>query len=237
MQWEIQLAGPSEDLKALEESMSASNIRIFSRNSQFFLEWDGFEHLKLPEEVFDSAKNLLQMLTGAARIAIGMRKPIEVAHIARYRPDGKQDSFSYVREIAFIRDSATISLTARDGSNLIVRPADPVPKWIDLALADSTVAKALRLVGFGIDDWVSLYRLFEVIVDNVGGIENIDKRGWVGKVTLKRFKHTANSPGTVGDDSRHGTEHTELPKKPIELTDAKAMVNLLLHEWLREKMP
>ncbi len=216
--------------------MGAGDIRIFSRRDQFFLEWVGFELLRSPEDVHDSARSLLQMLTGASRLALGMRKPIKAAHLARNRPDGVRETFSYVEETAFMRGSATILVTASDGSRMVTRPADAVPEWTGLALNNAVVAKALRLVGSGIGDWVSIYRLFEVIADDLGGIEKIDALGWGRKAALKNFKHTADSVGAVGDDARHGTERTQPPTNPMKLAHAKAMVNLLLHEWLRSKI-
>ena len=98
------------------------------------------------------------------------------------------------------------------------------------------MAKAFRLIGNGANDWVSLYRLFEVIASDIGGIDEIDSNGWATKASLKRFKHTANSPAAAGDLARHGAESTAPPASPMDLSEAKALVTYIFHEWLRKKL-
>ncbi len=236
MKWEVQLNGDAHDLKELSKSLTDDDLRIYERNGQYFLESNRFEMLTTSEEVASLTAEVLQVLTGAVRLSLGGRTPLHVANTARVRPDGGRDVFVTLSDTIHIRATVGVEITRADGTIEVVNPADKVPGWVKLGLADSNVAKALRLLGTDEHDWVSLYRLYEVIEDDVGGLDNIVHHGWATKASIKRFKHTANSPGAIGDDSRHGKESTTPPPDPMHLGEARSLVEVILHNWLRSKV-
>src|SRR5204863_350395 len=63
--------------------------------------------------------------------------------------------------------------------------AETIPEWFSLASKDEKVAKALRLWGTGVFDWVNLYRVYEIIETDVG--ERIQLDGWASKTLMSRF--------------------------------------------------
>jgi hypothetical protein len=75
--------------------------------------------------------------------------------------------------------------------------------------------------------WGSLYCLYEVIEEDVGSIDKIANEGWATKTSIKRFKHTANSPSAIGDAARHGKESTTPPARPMELGEARALIEFM----------
>jgi hypothetical protein len=152
------------------------------------------------------------------------------------RPDGGGGIFVSVSDTIYVRATAGIEITRSDGTTEVANPADSVPGWVRLRLANPKVAKALRLLGTEEHDWVSLYRLYEVIEDDVGSLDNIVRHRWATKASIRRFKHTANSLGAVGDASRHGKELTMSPPDPMDLGEARALIEVILHNWLRSKM-
>jgi len=235
MKWEIQLNGDAHDLKELKKSLTDDNLMICAKERQYFLKSSIFEKLTTYEEVASLAAEVLQILTGAVRLCLGGRTPLHVTNIAKVRPDGGRDIVVTVSETIHLRDTVGIEITKPDGTSEIVNPADKIPDLMKLGLSDVTVAKALRLHGADEHNWGSLYRLYEVIEDDVGGIDNIVNYGWATKTSIKRFKHTANSPGAVGDASRHGKESTAPPPNPMDLCEARAMVEVIMHNWLRSK--
>jgi len=236
MTWEIQLSGDSFDLDELSKSLNSPDLRIVKRNGQHFMEWSELDALSTHAEVASAASEFLKILSGASRMALGGRTPISCANTTKLRADGTRETLLKLADTLHVRVTDTITLETSDGSRTVIHQADPIPSWLALASKDSSVAKALRLVGHGVNDWVSLYRLFEVISKDAGGIDSIDSKGWASKDSIRLFKHTANSPGATGDSSRHGSETTLPPPKPMDLSDAKALLLHLLHEWLREKI-
>ena len=235
MEWEVQIAGDATDLTELSKSLTDDEACIEVRNGMFFLRSTRFNNLGTSEEVASLSADILSLLTGSARLALGGRTPITVANIAKIREDGGRDIFISISETIHVRDFIGIEMHSTDGSIQVFHPAHEVPEWVKLGLLDPQVAKALRLFGASEHDWVSLYRLYEVIEQDVGGVEKIANKKWATIASIKRFKHTANSPTSTGDVSRHGKESTSPPKHPMELGEARALVELILHSWLRVK--
>jgi hypothetical protein len=113
--------------------------------------------------------------------------------------------------------------------------AGPIPDWIAIALKEEKVAKVFRLLCNDPLDWVALYRILEVVEEDVGGLGNIVGQGWASSRSLSRFKHTANSPSTTGDEARHGKEQTQPPAKPMTIAEARALIETVVHNWLSAK--
>ena len=97
-----------------------------------------------------------------------------------------------VIESVGVRDSFELKVIDKDG-NIIqeIRPADEVPKWVNLGYVDEAVERALRLYGKQLD-WVGLYRIYEVIEQDVGGINNIAENDWSSKTKIKAFLNGLN---------------------------------------------
>jgi hypothetical protein len=226
MKWEIQVSGGARDLKELSKSLTNDELRITERDGQFYLESTRFETLTTSEEVRSAASEILPILIGATRLALGGRTPLEIGGIAMIREDGTRDVFLFASDTIHVMESATVKIQGSNGTVQVVNPADRVPSWVNLGLGNQKVAKALRLLGTEEHDWVSLYRLYEVIEGDVGGMEEIAENGWATKSSIRRFKHTANSPAVSGDESRHGKESTAPPPNPMELGEARSLVEI-----------
>lgn len=235
MKWDVQLTGDPFDLAELSKSLVEDDVRVREKNGEYFLESNRFEELNNSKEVSFLAADILKVLTGAVRLSLGGRIPLRVANTARVRPDGSRDVFVAVSDTIHARDTIGVEITLSDGTNEEIHAAHAVPGWFKLSLADQRVAKALRLFGTGERNWVSVYRLYEVIEEDVGGLDKMVNNEWVTKASIRRFKHTANSPGAVGDDSRHGKELTMPPSDPMDIGEARALVDLVLRNWLRSK--
>lgn len=236
MEWEVQLIGDKFDLQELSKTLKDPDLRIVERGNQYFLESIRFGQLTKLEDVRSVASEMLQILTGATRLSLGGKTPLQIAGIARVRDDGSRDLFVAVSETILVRETLNVQLNRSDGTIATSNPADEVPEMVNLGLSDTNVAKSLRLFGATEHDWTSLYRLFEVIEDDVGGIDKIVSHGWATKSKLRLFKHTSNSPGAVGDEARHGKETSEPPLWPMGLGEARALIEFIMHNWLRTKM-
>jgi hypothetical protein len=236
MKWEVQISGDAQDLKELSKSLINDELKIIERDGQFFLESTRFESTMTHQDVHFRASEILTILSGATRLALGGRTPLRIGNIAKVKEDGTRDIFLSVSNTIHITGVTTVKIQGSNGTVKIVNPADRVPSWVNLGLTDAKVSKALRLLGTEENNWVNLYRLYEVIEDDIGGMDEIADRGWATKASIRRFKHTANSPTAVGDESRHGRESTTPPPNPMELGEARALVEVILHNWLHSKL-
>jgi hypothetical protein len=118
-------------------------------------------------------------------------------------------------------------------TKLIRRPIT-IPLLL-FALEDDAVARILRLVVKGSNDWVGLYRVLDAIGGEVGGWNKIAKRGWATAAAIERFKRTSCSPSAAGDAARHGKEVGAPPRNPMKLEDAQYFVRDIAIQWLQEK--
>lgn len=232
MEWEVQIKGNSTDLQELSKSVNGPELEIINKDDNYYLKSIRFESISTPEDIRNSLEELLALINGAAWLAIDARTPIHAVSIAQVREDGSRNFFKDFENTLPLRDTVDTIIVRGDGTVVPTYPADQVPGWIRSAQQNPNVAKVFRLLGAGNLDWVNLYRLYEIIKKDIGGIKEIAKRGWATKESLKRFKRTANSPDSIGDDARHGAQFTNSPKNPMALGEARSLLKVILHNWL-----
>lgn len=100
---------------------------------------------------------------------------------------------------------------------------------------NNAIEKAIRIYGSCEINWGDLYKVYEIIESDIGGFNRIVNKGWNTKAEINLFKHTANSPSAVGDDSRHGKENTSPPINPPSLSEAGFLIEDMLKHWIDSK--
>lgn len=236
MKWEVQISADKHDLKEIAKSLQNDELRIIERDNHYYLKSTRFNNLNTSEEVSDAASKILPILSGAVKLSLGSKKSLRIVGITRDNDDGTRDIFVSVEASIAVSATVGLEIKRKDGKIEIVNPADKLPVWMNLSFSDPKVAKAFRLLGSQKHDWVCLYRIYEIIEDDIGGKDNIIKQGWAKKDIIKLFKRTANSPKAIGDISRHGKESKTPPSNPMELGEAQALIKILLYNWLSAKM-
>jgi len=235
MTWKVRIIGNQHDLAELERSLSDGGISVAKGEDGFYLDYEPFATCQTVEEVLQLSSKVLAILNGATRLALGGNSIIAESGILQEHEDGTSKFYMHVSDTINVQDSFSLKVMDSDG-NVIkeIYPADEVPVWVSLGLKDDAVEKVFRLFGLQ-HDWVGLYRIYEIIEHDAGGIDAIASNDWGTKSSLKLFKRTANSPGAIGDDARHGKETTTAPPKPMLLSEARALIETLVHHWLRAK--
>src|SRR6185295_15206367 len=209
--WMVQLAGDNSDLAALAQSLTGSDLNVSHDGKGYVLTSDRFSSGDDAGAVRQTAQEMIAILNGASRLALEAKKAITVGSVYRRDEDGRRDSFIFP-EPARIRIRAfppTMKISRADGTVEEFCPADPVRQWTALALKNDAIAKVFRILAGGTLDWVNLYRIFELIGDDVGGVDRIAANCWATKASIKLFKRTSNSPGALGLDARHGAEKSD----------------------------
>lgn len=235
MPWEVELIGDAFDLNELALSMADTDPSIKKAQHGYILTSTSFEQCATYSEIEAAAKEILPILNGICAILLSTRNPISIAAIHNSSPGQPRQTFVTISEGLNIRDSMSITVTSPNGLVETTNQADPTVGWLKLAAGDQQVAKVFRLFNEQHLTWGGMYKIFEIIVESVGGLKPIADLGWASINTMKRFKHTANSPGATGDLARHGVEPTSPPAAPMAMSEAKAMINTLVHNWLRAK--
>jgi hypothetical protein len=234
MGWEVQIAGDKPDLHSLSESLTDGAVRILEKEGNYYLLADTFEALTDVDTVRAEAARILQSLSGSSALVLGTVSPFGVGGIYLREPGESDQAFFLVQPAVLqVRGFAPTLVVADEHGNTVThRPGDPARVHLKNALADPNVAKALRLRGQGELAWVDLYRILEVILDAVP-LKDVVAAGWCSETEIRSFRHTANSVGALGDDSRHGAEQTQPPKRPMLLGTARELIDRLLNAWLK----
>lgn len=233
MQWLICLSGDNFVLEELSKSINSDFLGIEKHTIPTSENNDGIE-FRLKSKRFDSitdhqsiekeAKEIIEWLNGASKVVLDLRKTISISSIGKVDDDGNKIALLSIE----IESGFRILVKSNEDKNI----ADPISDWMAIASQDEQVAKALRLIGMKPLDWVGLYRIFEIIEDDVDG-NKILNNDW--KTSIKRFKHTANSVSAAGDDARHGKESSLPPAKPMALAEAQSLIKNIIHNWLNAK--
>ncbi len=117
-------------------------------------------------------------------------------------------------------------------------PVVPPARWAyDLALIDTWVADALRLLGSNAElDYFVLFKLFEIIEDDVGK-KFVEKSG--GNTKLKQFTASANHEELGGGEARHPRKRswrTPDPNLYMSIPDSKRWLLGVAGEWIDSKL-
>ena len=236
--WEIQIQGRVSDLEYLASHFTAPPLKVSKdeRDDCYLLQSASFVTCTNSQAVTLMAAEQLANLSGALRFVGHSKEPLRLGSVYRRHTDGHRDVFVHIGATFYVHAGVDVTLTVTDSDGCIHPPAPPkVVTIMHLALIDPAVAKALRLLALDAENWVDLYRLYEVVAADVGGERSMIKRGWSSEVQQKRFKHSANSVTVAGDAARHGQEKHQPPSAPMSLDDATAYVKSLLHAWLSSK--
>jgi len=234
MGWKILLIGDDFDLQELEKSFRDSDIlKIVKEKDGYFFISTEFDQCKSRSEVKNQALSILDILNGAKTLALGSNTPLKLGYLVREKADGTLEIIEETHDIITATDSA--SIIEKDSESKIakeIHPADDVPKWLTFGFHNDKVKRALRIYGKERHTWTGLYKVYEIIESAVGGKKTIIKKEWTTESSIKRFKHTANSPSAIGDEARHGKELSSGPEKPMHLSEARALIDTLLIKWL-----
>ena len=228
--WEFELAGDTFDLDELVLSMGETDPSIRKTKHGYVLQSAAFNQLDSHKDVETSANAMLFVLSGICAVLLSTRRPIQVAAISRVEPDMPRQTFVTVSDGFHARATMTMTVTNPDGSVEVTRPADPAVDWLQLATANTQIGRVFRLLNDPHLTWGAMYKIYEIIV---GGTGQIADQGWASQAAMKRFKRSANSPSAAGDHAQHGVQSTEPPSSAMAQSEAKALIDTLVHNWLR----
>lgn len=241
--WQVQLEGDARDLEFLAEIFATDPRKVLrdEKGAGYLYESDSFHACSTSEQVEQLAEGELAVLSGILKLERDARDGLKYGAVYRPSPNGGRDIFVRIRESLQVRvEMGAVTAVVTDAAgNVITRPAPTPPRsavLLQLAAEDAAIAKVLRLLSApDAMTWVGLYRIHEVIEDDVGGQHKLEKQGWGSADDLRRFKHSANSVQVGGDKSRHGKEPQVPPKNPMTLAEAEAYARYIVQAWLASK--
>jgi len=164
-------------------------------------------------QVWEDVKGFIDIINGSAIVEDFLITPVILHYIKYVDVKGKIQFLPNIGNMYAVLPS--------------IRGSKPdISKFIPLALTDKAVAKALRLCSRELD-WSNLYRIYEVISEDVNGITDNN---------IKVFKASANNSNVTGDYSRHGKMNVDTPKESMRLADAQHLIKSKVREWVHNKI-
>jgi hypothetical protein len=230
-EWRVVLEGDRDTLGILASSFPEPDCHLAREGDQVVMTSSSFSGISNVRDVRVLAEDLVQRLSGAARLVTGWRGDVKVGQMYQVDEQGVRRIFMIAEPVTIQIRGSPIGFTFRraDGSEEVHRPADPAAKWLKASGSDPRVARALRLLGKDPLLWVDVARLMELIESAVPR-ERLDQ--WVSKNRRDLLIRTANSAGAVGDEARHGVERVVPPPSPMPLSEAATLVKDLSTRWL-----
>lgn len=215
--WMVEISGNNLELQRLVRMDGLSDISLIQEDDRCYLKSKEFDSCTEAREVLDRGTQILSIINGLGRLRIPNWENYEVRGVAREETGRPCTQFIFAEGIPS---------RSRVGGSVI--PAS----FVEIALKDANLRKALRIYGDREHSWPNLYNVYEVVEKGVGGVNEIAKRGWSTKSTIRNFKHTANSVRALGDEARHGKELKTPPDAPMSKSEAESMIAGLLKAWL-----
>jgi len=236
-EWLIHLSGNESDLKELSKSLKSDELSIIKEDDGYYLKSVFLNQFDKASDVKNNAEDILQLINGSMYLVLSTRDRISTSGcLIKTNEDNTKMKIVSIQDTIGVRRHIGLTIQRSDGSIEEINQTDPIPAWLALASRNENITKVLRLLGKGEYNWVNLYRIFEVIANDVGSESNIVSNSWTTRNQIVRFKRTANSADAIGDESRHGVEETEPPPDPMQYSEAEAFIKTLVHNWLRTKV-
>ena len=218
-EWQVRLQGNKFELELLGEVFTSPDLRVVHDAGEYFLTTDEFDLLNDATGILDRAMQKVRLANGAAKLQHRDFQAVEVHIVTRLEDHGGRSQWVHPRAIVLELD--TLGVTAAVAAKA--------------ASVHAAVGSALRFLGTGPDNWVSLYNVYDVIREDVGGDAALKARGWSSRNEVRRFTQTANSLDAAGEGARHGKRAIRSPKHPMSLEEARTLIRLLLKRWIDAK--
>lgn len=237
--WLIRLKGERFDLEDLEKELTCPSVRVFERGGYYYL-WsqEVDESFETAEQVYDYAEDkLIPAINGIMRVRYPDFRNVEVDAIGEKKEGGSTAHSVFVRvrvdTARRVRCRASVTVVKADGT-VVYDSSESIPakgsQWLEVLLRDKWCLGAFCQFGTKPNDWVTLYKIYEIVESDGAPITN-----WVSKKQVERFTRTANSFEAIGlDNARHG-KYIPPPSKPMSVQEATRLIGIILERWVEWK--
>jgi hypothetical protein len=230
LEWLLEITADSSlDMDAFRKAISFPGIEAFAQKDRNFVRTERVQHLLNPGEVEAVGQELLELLNGIVCTECPHYTGVKLKGLIRVFQDhtscaiaGTPLSVLGLNEVKSMREyiaNTTSRASAMDA----------------LASSDVDVSEALRLFSMRDDPFMNLYKVFEIIREDVG-VDAMAVRFGSSKAQIKRFTRTVNHPGSAGRQSRHARMEGDPVQSPMSSSEARQLMRLILRGWITEKL-
>lgn len=234
-EWIVRLRGLPTQLQDLAKVFKSGNILIYENKENFYLKSPVLNGFLSVHDVLPIAYNLVELLNNALFLYFENFDTIEFASLVRMNDDGSHQNHIFLSSKATAKSRtglAILTLIDENGNTIPDTTPHEITTILDILTQYPNVADALHF--FRECDWVNLYKVYEVVRDDLTEAVII-QQGWATKKQLGRFTQTAQSRDTLGDKARHASRKYKPHLEPMSLSEAKGLIKHLLIHWVQSK--
>jgi len=216
----IHLKNPQQDAVSIKEALKCFDSAVIIEDEKIMITTSSLvvgdvdlSDNNVVWDIWDRVKEFIDIINGSAIV-----EGVSMGHVALENIT-YEDRSGQIKNLTNACKMYAVLPSIRGGK-------PDISKLIPLALKDNAVAKALRLCSRDLD-WVNLYRIYEVVKEDMGGLSSDE---------LKIFKGMANNSSVSGDHARHGKMKAGTPEKTMHLADAQHLIKRTLREWIYSKL-
>ena len=227
--WYIEVDGETGDLERLVAIQIKNKFQFLKIQDRFFIKYKKFDDCEHIEDVLRQGEEIIKIINGISEVNLGLNGKIKVVGAIIIDEEIKNIVKNY-REDCF---NATISI--RTEINDESKPENSIENWIELSETDENIRKVFRLLSYGLDSFVNMYRIYEIIRNDLG--KSYLKILEIDKSEIDRFTGSANRPDASGELARHGHLPGEpMNKPPMRLGEANNFVYEMIYKWIHYKL-
>jgi len=225
----IQLTGDNVDIEDIKLGLKASIWKFLKESDGYYLTSESVEETYDHDEVLTDVNLFLDLLNGAANIIHKDHKKVGTGCLIEIDENGQRNYFLSIHEKVTVRDRCDAEVI-REGKVVEEYPSK-MEGWVSKAWTDESVRDALHF--FNEINWWNLYKVFEIIRDDVGGKTQVYKI--IDKDELECFEEVAQRRDLLGDNARHASKSRKQPSKKMTLEEASNTIIKLFETWINSK--
>ena len=222
-----QLIGEKLDIEDLKTGLLSRVWTIAFEKEGYYLSSKILDGLFNNREIVLKACEFIDIMNGAANILYSNHKNVEVGNLTIVGPNGSNH--------VLIAETGHFKLRSRVREHLSVKNNDTsqpiIETWLNKSNVNSNVKDALHF--FSEVTWWNLYKIYEIINEDIGGQRRLYKL--IDKDQIKLFTQAAQSRELLGDNARHASKKYAPPKVKLTLEQACHIIVVLFKKWVDSK--
>lgn len=222
--WQVRIEGAPDSLRRLGKVFDTEGHRVvLDSEGHTVLESTILDNVDT-RDVSTQAEQLVELLNGSMRAVDPSFEPVRFARHLRHPEYG-------VRRVV----SDSLDTRWRVESNDPADAQDFARHYCNLALVNPDVSEVLLLLRQPKLEWGTLYKVFEVIRQDLGGEAQVIAAGWATGNELSSFRAAANRPDVGGTMARHARVAGPAPcGSPFTLNAGQNFVLRLAKRWMQK---
>ncbi|RJX39586.1 hypothetical protein D3P09_09225 [Paenibacillus pinisoli] len=249
LRWQVRvLAKKMDTYKVLSNHFKSSSLNfILDEYGCCYMQSDNFNSFAddgYVEDVQDIANNYVKLINGMMTVNLNLENDsLSTQEIVVQYKDGKKKAFMYNSDTYDLQGRVNIRTDLNHDERLENKPA----KWIELAFNEEKVNQALSIIRFGLNDAVVMYKVYEIIRDDLTRtfttgkkrprdlFVNIDPKYTDQEVST--FTGSVNDVRVLGDNARHAEDRSNngVMKRSMTREECKDFIYELFYRWMHYK--